>query len=79
MYTANKIEGAKDMNNFLARIKNTFANFYNDEEGAQIVEYALIIAVVSIILVIALKALGGGSFSSFIARVNTCLTTNSCT
>ena len=54
-------------------------SFVRDEEGAQVVEYALIIAVVSIILVIALSALGGGQFSSFIARVTNCLTTNSCT
>ena len=36
---------------------------------------------VSIGLVIALRALGGGSFTTFIARVNTCLTgtaANSC-
>jgi pilus assembly protein Flp/PilA len=52
--------------------------FARDEEGAQVVEYALIIAVVSIALVVALQALGGGSFTTFIARVTTCLTTSSC-
>ena len=55
--------------------------FGRDEEGAQIVEYALIIAVVSIALVIALRAIaaGGGPFSTFITRVTTCLTTANCT
>ena len=55
--------------------------FGRDEEGAQIVEYALIIAVVSIALVIALQAIaaGGGPFSTFITRVTTCLTTANCT
>ena len=53
-------------------------NFMRDEEGAQIVEYALIIAVISIALVIALLALGGGSFTTFINRVTNCLTTPTC-
>ncbi len=54
------------------------SQFLNDEDGAQVVEYALIIAVVSIALVVALQGLGGGSFANFIARVTTCLTTNAC-
>jgi pilus assembly protein Flp/PilA len=63
-----------------ASIAKSFGNgaikFFRDEEGAQIVEYALIIAVVSIALVIALYALAGPTspFTDFIARVNTCLT-----
>lgn len=57
------------------------ASFARDEEGAQVVEYALIIAVVSIALVIALQALtsNGGGFSQFITRVTNCLTTATCT
>jgi pilus assembly protein Flp/PilA len=51
------------------------ANFSRDEEGAQVVEYALIIAVVSIALVIALKGISGGSFSDFVTRVSDCLKT----
>lgn len=48
--------------------------FGRDEEGAQVVEYALIIAVVSIALVIALQALTtGGSFSGLITRIGNCL------
>lgn len=62
------------MNKLFSGIKR----FARDEEGAQVVEYALIIAVVSIALVIALKGLGGGSFTTFIARVTTCLTTAAC-
>jgi pilus assembly protein Flp/PilA len=50
-----------------------------EDEGAQVVEYALIIAVVSIALVIALQPLTpGASFGNFIARVGTCLTTAAC-
>jgi pilus assembly protein Flp/PilA len=66
------------MSNLIEAVKKGAVSFMRDEEGAQIVEYALIIAVVSIILVIALKALGGGSFNTFITRVTTCLTTANC-
>ena len=66
------------MNPFLATIKSGIANFARDEEGAQIVEYALIIAVVSIALILALTAIGGTNMSTFIARVSTCLTTATC-
>ena len=66
------------MNKFLATMKSGMANFARDEEGAQIVEYALIIAVVSIALVIALSAVGGANMSTFIGRVTTCLTTAVC-
>lgn len=55
--------------------------FVRDEEGAQVVEYALIIAVVSIALVVALSAIasgGGNPFATFIARVTACLTTPVC-
>lgn len=49
-------------------------HFLQDEEGAQVVEYALIIAVVSIALVLALQGLAGGRFADFITRVSDCLT-----
>ena len=68
------------MSNILQSIGQFSRNFLRDEEGAQVVEYALIIAVVSIALVIALRALTtGATFTNFIARVNTCLTTANCT
>ena len=67
------------MNKLINAIKNGAVNFSRDEEGAQVVEYALIIAVVSIALVLALKALGGGSFNTFINRVTNCLTSTTCT
>lgn len=54
-------------------------SFAVEEDGAQVVEYALIIAVVSIALVIALSSLDGNNFQTFITRVGNCLTTNSCT
>ena len=70
------------MNKFIEAIKNGVVNFSRDEEGAQVVEYALIIAVVSIALVIALKAIAGTGasdpFSVFITRVTKCLTLTTC-
>ena len=62
--------------NSLTQFKNFMVSFAKDEEGAQVVEYALIIAVVSIALVIALRALtdAGGGFAQFITRVTDCLT-----
>ncbi|KWT93432.1 MULTISPECIES: Flp family type IVb pilin [unclassified Variovorax] len=60
------------------KLNNFLRSFAKEEDGAQVVEYALIIAVVSIALVIALQALGGGSFGTFINRVTACLTTNAC-
>ena len=57
-------------------IKKAIVDFAREEDGAQVVEYALIIAVVSIGLVL---ALGSGTnsiaskFSAFVTRVGTCL------
>ena len=62
-------------------IKTAIANFSRDEDGAQVVEYALIIAVVSIGLVIAL-GVGGTNiatkFATFVTRVGTCLGAGPC-
>ena len=53
--------------------------FLHEEDGAQVVEYALIIAVVSIALVLALQPLTlDANFSNFIARVSSCLTAAGC-
>jgi pilus assembly protein Flp/PilA len=69
-----------NMSSLLAAIKSGAVDFGRDEEGAQIVEYGLIIAVVSIALVIALATIagGGGPFGAFVARVTSCLTTAVC-
>jgi pilus assembly protein Flp/PilA len=64
---------------------NTFTHamtrFAQEEDGAQVVEYALIIAVVSIVLVLALGNSGSGiasKFGTFVTRVGTCLSTGTC-
>ena len=65
--------------NRLSQIAATgFKRFIRDEEGAQVIEYALIIAVVSIALVLAIQGLTNGNFATFIARVNACLTGGTC-
>ena len=63
----------------MEKLLGSIRSFAIEEDGAQVVEYALIIAVVSIALVIALRGITNGNFSTFIQRVNNCLTTNSCT
>ena len=61
------------------KLASYFRSLARDEEGAQVIEYALIIAVVSIALVIALQGLTtGGYFANFITRVSNCLTTSTC-
>lgn len=48
--------------------------FFADDDGAQVIEYALIIAVISIALVAALQSLPNGDpFGPLIERVTTCL------
>jgi pilus assembly protein Flp/PilA len=64
--------------NAMTKLNQLATSFAREEDGAQVVEYALIIAVVSIALVVALKALTGTSFTSFIGRVGSCLTTSTC-
>jgi pilus assembly protein Flp/PilA len=59
------------------QVINYFRTFASDEEGAQVIEYALIIAVISIALVLGLQSLDG-NFTVFIGRVGNCLTTATC-
>ena len=66
------------MNKLINAIKNGAVNFSRDEEGAQIVEYALIIAVVSLGMILLLQVLVGTSFSTWITRVGVCLGAGPC-
>ena len=66
----------------LNSLKKTFTAFAREEDGAQVVEYALVIALVSISLALALKTAFSGTpsaFASFVTRVTNCLTGASCT
>ena len=62
------------MNQLLSSIRS----FAIEEDGAQVVEYALIIAVVSLGLILLLMGATGLDFSGFITRVNNCLTGPTC-
>jgi pilus assembly protein Flp/PilA len=68
------------MNASIQSLWTSLLSFARDDEGAQVVEYALIIAVVSIGLVILLSGLlsSGNAFATFIDRVKACLGTNTC-
>jgi len=62
--------------NIIKSLKNVAVDFSREEDGAQVVEYALVIALVSIGLALALKtAFTGGATSAFadlITRVKAC-------
>jgi pilus assembly protein Flp/PilA len=64
------------MNKLLKKTNRFVRAFAKDEEGAQVVEYALIIAVVSIGLIVLLGGIKGTDFSGFITRVKNCLGTS---
>lgn len=65
------------MKKLINAFSTSMEKFSAEEDGAQVVEYALIIAVVSIALVIALGNATGlkASFTALVTRVTTCLQT----
>jgi len=69
------------MKKSICAIGTSVREFVQDEEGAQVVEYALIIAVVSIGLVIALggsTSTLGASFATLVDRVKVCFSAAAC-
>ncbi|QOQ84308.1 MULTISPECIES: Flp family type IVb pilin [Comamonas] len=63
------------MNKIAQQFGHSLQSFVRDEEGAQIIEYALIVAVVSLGLILLMQTdLLGTGFSAWIDKVNTCLT-----
>ena len=65
------------MNKFISSLRSSVTSFAKEEDGAQVIEYALIIAVVSIALVLGLQGLDG-QFGAFITRVGLCLNGGAC-
>jgi pilus assembly protein Flp/PilA len=56
-----------------------FPNILIEEDGAQVVEYALIVSVVSLALIVLLLPLATGtSFSDLASRVSSCLSGTGC-
>jgi pilus assembly protein Flp/PilA len=60
------------------KLFSSIRSFAIEEDGAQIVEYALIIAVVSLGLILLLMGANGLDFAGWITKVNTCLTSGTC-
>lgn len=60
-------------------LKQYFRNFAREEDGAQILEYALIVAVISLALIYAMATLANTNFQTWITKVGTCLSTGVCT
>ncbi|GAO69975.1 MULTISPECIES: Flp family type IVb pilin [Comamonas] len=61
------------MNKIAQQFGHSLQSFVRDEEGAQIIEYALIVAVVSLGLILLMMGTGGLDFAGWIERVNACL------
>lgn len=61
--------------NILNAIQTTVSDFADEEDGAQIVEYGMIIGAISLVLIGLLAALGssGGDFSNMVTKVKNCL------
>jgi len=59
--------------NILNATQKVIADFAREEDGAQVVEYGMIIGAVSIALVVALKALNGVAFGNLVTRIGNCL------
>lgn len=59
--------------NILNATQKMVADFARDEEGAQVVEYGMIIGAVSIALVVALSALKGVAFGDLVDKIGGCL------
>ena len=67
------------MNQLIKFVKNGAVNFMREEEGAQIIEYALIVAVVSLGLIVLMNTnLLGSSFTGWLTRVGDCLSGSGC-
>ena len=62
------------MTHITQQFGNSLQSFARDEEGAQIIEYALIVAVVSLVLILAIQSkLTSTAFAAWVQRVADCL------
>lgn len=67
------------MNSITQQFGHSLQAFIQDEEGAQIIEYALVVAVVSIGLILLMKSsISNDLFNDWLTKVKACLT-NTCT
>jgi pilus assembly protein Flp/PilA len=68
----------ESMNPLVESIRRKVIAFAREEDGVQVLEYALIIAVVVLTAVIAISTLFSSGSGTFIARVTACFTTGPC-
>jgi len=59
----------------MKRIVNRIKAFARDEEGASMVEYGLLVALIAVVCILVVKALGGGLWTAF-DTANTQVRTN---
>ncbi|HXD42254.1 MAG TPA: Flp family type IVb pilin [Ramlibacter sp.] len=62
----------------MEKLLSLVRSFAIEEDGAQIIEYALIVAVVSLGLILLIMGATGINFGAWITKVNLCLTTGTC-
>lgn len=63
------------MTKFAQQFGNSLQSFASDEEGAQVIEYALVVAVVSIGLILLMKSsISTDLFTDWLTKVKACLT-----
>ncbi len=63
----------------MKKILKAMDAFAAGDDGGAVIEYALIIAVISIALVMALNGMTTGNyFNTFIGRLSSCLNTSGC-
>jgi pilus assembly protein Flp/PilA len=62
------------MNNISQQFGTSLQSFFREEEGAQVIEYALVVAVVSIGLIVLMKSsIGTDLFTTWLNKVKACL------
>jgi pilus assembly protein Flp/PilA len=67
------------MRSLVETFRRALVGFVRNETGAQVVEYALIVAVVSIAVVATLRGVvTDSSFTGFIDRIKSCLVGTTC-
>ena len=62
----------------MVRFVQAARNFINDEEGASAVEYALIAALIAVVIAASVQNVGTNVNAVF-TKISTCLTTKNCT
>ena len=62
----------------MKKLLASILSLLDEDDGVQVLEYALIIAVICITMVIGLRDLTGRNFSGFVNRVAVCLSNGPC-